>query len=74
MSPIAFSRDPFFEDREMDLQKIIQAATEVGQQTGFITFDQLNELCPQDLEPEDIETLLTALRDEGIQVIDNSNP
>ena len=58
----------------MNLQKIIQTATEVGQQTGFITFDQLNELCPQDLEPEDIETLLTALGDEGIHVVDDSNP
>jgi hypothetical protein len=58
----------------MDLQKIIQAATEIGKRTGFITFDQLNELCPKEVEPEDIETLLTALMDEGVQVTDDSNP
>ena len=58
----------------MDLQKIIQTATEIGKRTGFITFDQLNELCPKELESEDIETLLTALGDQGIQVTDDSNP
>jgi hypothetical protein len=58
----------------MNLQKVVQTATEIGKRTGFITFDQLNELCPKELEPEDIETLLTALRDEGIQVTDDSNP
>jgi hypothetical protein len=55
----------------MDLQKIIQTATEIGKRTGFITFDQLNELCPKEVEPEDIETLLTALMDEGVQVTED---
>ena len=30
----------------MKLQDIIRRATEIGSRTGFITFDQLNELCP----------------------------
>ena len=56
----------------MRLQEIIRRATEIGKQTGFITFDQLNELCPKELEPEDIEALLAALRDQGIQLTDGS--
>jgi ClpX C4-type zinc finger/Sigma-70 factor, region 1.1 len=63
--------ETFVEDREMELQKIIQAAIEIGNRTGFITFDQINELCPAESEPEDIETLMAALRDEGIQVTDD---
>ena len=54
----------------MKLHDIIRRATEIGKQTGFITFDQLNELCPKDLGPLAIETLMAALRDEGIQVTD----
>ena len=43
----------------MELRKIIQAAIEIGKRTGFITFDQLNELCPSErVQPEDIELSL----------------
>jgi hypothetical protein len=54
----------------MELAKIIRAAIEIGHRTGFVTFDQLNELCTNKIEPEDIETLLRALSAEGIQVKD----
>jgi hypothetical protein len=55
----------------MGLQNIIRRAIEIGHRTGFITFDQLNELVGTDkIEPEDIETLMEALRAEGIQVVD----
>ena len=51
----------------MRLQDIIRRATEIGKRTGFITFDQLNELCPSEFGPLDIEALMAALGDEGIQ-------
>ena len=54
----------------MKLQEIIRRATEIGSRTGFIIFDQLSELCPKDLGPLDIETLMAALSDEGIKVTD----
>jgi ClpX C4-type zinc finger/Sigma-70 factor, region 1.1 len=57
----------------VELHELIRRATEIGKQTGLITFDQLNELCPKELEPEDIEALYAALRDEGIQVADESS-
>ena len=52
----------------MELQRIIQTAIEIGKRTGFITFDQLNELCPVTGQPEDIEALTAALSDEAIQI------
>lgn len=53
----------------MNLQAIIRAAIEIGDQSGFITFDQLNKLLPSDLtRPEDIEALLEALSARGINV------
>ncbi len=55
----------------MDLKKIIQSAREASGQSGVITFDQLNDLCPADLGPEDVKALFAALRDEGIRLADD---
>jgi len=55
----------------MDLSAIIRRAIEIGDQHGFITFDQINELMPSSayrFEPEAIEALLDALSDRGIDV------
>jgi hypothetical protein len=53
----------------MDIQAIIRKAIEIGDQPGFVTFDQINALLPSDLaNPEDIEALLEALSARGINV------
>lgn len=55
----------------MDLSAIIGRAIEIGDQHGFITFDQINELLPSSADrvaPEAIEDLLNALSDQGIDV------
>ena len=53
----------------MDLSAIIRRAIEIGEQHGFITFDQINELLPSSVtRPEEIEALLNALSDRGIDV------
>jgi Sigma-70 factor, region 1.1 len=54
----------------MDRASMIRRAIEIGLRTGFVTFDQLNELIADKLGPEDIEILLEALNAKGIQVID----
>jgi hypothetical protein len=55
----------------MDLSAIIRRAVEIGDQHGFITFGQLDELLPTSadrLKPEIVEALLNALSDRGIDV------
>jgi hypothetical protein len=55
----------------MDLSAVIRKAIEIGDQHGFVTFDQLNELVPSSahrFEPEAIEALLKALSDQGIDI------
>jgi Sigma-70 factor, region 1.1 len=55
----------------MDLSAIIRRAIEIGDQHGFITFDQINELMPSSadrFEPEAIEALLDTLSARGIDV------
>ena len=52
-------------------QGIIQRMIELGRVRGFVTFDQLNELLPSaTTEPEDIEAIMEALSDEGINLVD----
>jgi Sigma-70 factor, region 1.1 len=53
-----------------DRENMIRRTIEIGFRTGFVTFDQLNELIADKLGPENIEALLEALNAEGIQVID----
>lgn len=55
----------------MGWQAIIRRAVEIGDQNGFITFDQINELIPPSahrLEPKAVEALLDALSAHGINV------
>jgi RNA polymerase primary sigma factor len=55
----------------MDLSAIIKRAIEIGDQQGFITFDQIDELVPSSahrLEPEIIEAFFEALSAQGIDV------
>jgi len=53
----------------MDWSEIVRKAALLAEKTGYVTFDQLNELMPSTrLEPEDIEAILTALSDRGIWI------
>jgi len=54
----------------MKLSEVIRKAIELGDANGALTFDQLNELIPSDLASEDIEALLSALSDKGIQMVE----
>jgi hypothetical protein len=55
----------------MDLQKIMAKARDIAKSTGTITLEQLNGLCPNNMESEDIAALFRALNAEGIQLKDN---
>jgi RNA polymerase primary sigma factor len=51
-----------------DMEKIIA----LGRQKGFLTYDEVNDLLPQDLSSsEDIDRLFEMLGNEDIQIIEN---
>ena len=58
----------------MELETMIRRAAEIAQQQGFISFDQINEICPKHVEAEQIELLFAALRDAGVEVKDETAP
>jgi hypothetical protein len=61
----------------MELREIIRRAVEIGERTGFITFKQLNELCPlevgpaPEVGPEVIKQLFAALSENDIRVVED---
>jgi hypothetical protein len=54
----------------MDWSQVVGEAAILADATGYVTFDQLNGLIPepQNVEPEDIESLLAALNARGIRI------
>ncbi len=61
----------------MDLAELIRSAIELGDPTGNVTFDQLDNLLRSDLSdlaPEDIEALFLALSAKNIQVVEELRP
>jgi hypothetical protein len=59
----------------MPERDIVRKAIELGRDKGFVTFRELNEIWPSTMtEPEDIEAVMAALSDEGINVIADDGP
>ena len=55
------------EDKFDDIKKLIDA----GKEKGYLTYDQVNDLIPQDVHsPEDLDDLLTTIGTQGIDVLE----
>jgi hypothetical protein len=63
----------------MPRSDIVRKAIALGRDKGFLTFGELNELLNElwpstTIAPEDIEDLMTALSEEGINVVEDEGP
>jgi RNA polymerase primary sigma factor len=55
------------EDKFDDIKKLIDA----GKEKGYLTYDQVNDLIPHDVQsPEDLDDLLTTISTQGIDVLE----
>jgi hypothetical protein len=53
----------------MQISDIIRRAIQIGERKGWITFDELNALCPASMvKSEDIERIMQALSDAEIRI------
>jgi hypothetical protein len=53
----------------MDWSETIRKAARLAQPKGYITFFELDQILPRTVQsPKQIESLLTALSEEGIEV------
>ena len=51
----------------------LKAVLETGKQKGFLTYDEFNDLLP-DEDPEKLDTILMTLDEHGIELIDEDAP
>ncbi|HTM38870.1 MAG TPA: RNA polymerase sigma factor RpoD [Terriglobales bacterium] len=55
------------DDKYDDIKKLI----DTGKEKGYLTYDQVNDLIPQDVQsPDDLEDLLTTIGTQGIDVLE----
>lgn len=55
------------EDKFDDIKKLIDA----GKEKGYLTYNEVNDLLPNDLHsPEDLEDLLDTIGTQGINILD----
>ncbi len=57
-----------------DAEQQIKAITEKGKKKGFLTYEEMNEDLPEDMvSPDRLDTLLAALDEMGINIIDEAD-
>ena len=56
------------EDKFDDIKKLIDA----GKEKGYLTYNEVNDLIPNDLQsPDDLDDLLTTIGTQGIDVLES---
>ncbi len=57
-----------------DAEQQIKAITEKGKRKGFLTYEEMNEDLPEDMvSPDRLDTLLAALDEMGINIVDEAD-
>ena len=63
---IALSQPP-------DLTTVIKNLVQLAREQGHLTFDDINDILPDGLSPDDLDELYTKLRDLDIEIVDQAD-
>jgi RNA polymerase primary sigma factor len=70
--PVAGPKRPP-DDSALNLSPELKALIEEGKERGFVTYDQLNKVLPDDIvSPETLDLILQKMEDLGIEMIESS--
>jgi RNA polymerase primary sigma factor len=53
----------------VDLSETIKTLLHLSQEHGYITYDDINDILPDNLSPEDLDALLTKLRGLDVEIV-----
>ena len=53
----------------VDLTETIKTLLHLSQEHGYITYDDINDILPDNLSPEDLDALLTKLRSLDVEIV-----
>src|ERR1700689_3553606 len=60
---------------ELKLDEGLKTLLDSGKEKGYLTYSQVNEYLPDDaVNPEKLDQLLMVLEEQGIELIDESEP
>ena len=52
-----------------DLTETIKTLVHLGQEHGYVTYDDINDVLPDNLSPEDLDALLSKLRSLDVEIV-----
>ncbi len=56
----------------VDLTETVKMLLHLAQEHGYITYDDINDILPDGLNPEDLDTLFTKLRSLDVEIVDQA--
>jgi RNA polymerase primary sigma factor len=57
----------------VDLTSVIKNLVQLAREQGHLTFDDINDILPDGLSPDDLDELYTKLRDLDIEIVDQAD-
>ena len=56
----------------MDLTETVKTLLHLAQEHGYVTYDDINDILPDGLNPEDLDSLFTKLRGLDVEIVDHA--
>lgn len=56
----------------VDLTETVKMLLHLAQEHGYVTYDDINDVLPDGLNPEDLDTLFTKLRSLDVEIVDQA--
>jgi RNA polymerase primary sigma factor len=54
----------------VDLTETVKTLLHLAQEHGYLTYDDINDVLPENLSPEDLDSLFTKLRSLDVEIVD----
>jgi RNA polymerase primary sigma factor len=54
----------------VDLTETVKTLLHLAQEHGYVTYDDINDILPENLSPEDLDSLFTKLRSLDVEIVD----
>jgi RNA polymerase primary sigma factor len=56
----------------VDLTETVKTLLHIAQENGYVTYDDINDILPDGLTPDDLDTLYTKLRTLEVEIVDQA--
>src|SRR5882672_8219403 len=62
----------FVSQSSVDLTETIKTLLHLAQENGYVTYDDINDILPDNLSPDDLDELYTKLRTLEVEIVDQA--